>query len=177
MIAHAKVFLAALAVVGLGSCRSSSGGSQVELGAAASVPGASAVSPTALPPPCVEFLGQLQCWLRASGNGPDDVEHAVSNARASFEAHPQRAESCERAMVYRHQLIASTGCAHAGEAPKLPPGVAADCPPTEHFFVRQDGHVSGCHRDCTLPADCPGGSSCTGLGSAAGGPIDERFCE
>jgi hypothetical protein len=81
-------------------------------------------------------------------------------------------------MALRADLLASAGCAHAGDdLSKLPPAVAAVCPAGEHFFVRRDGHVSGCHRECALPADCPGGSLCASIGSVAGGPTDQSFCE
>jgi hypothetical protein len=137
-----------------------------------------AVAPLALPDPCVDFLSQLTCWLRAAGNSPADVDRAVGNARARFEARPNADEACEAAMVYRHELLGAAGCAHAFVDPlALPTSAIAECPPGEYFFVRRDGHVSGCHRDCSLRADCPEGSSCTATGSAAGGPIDEHFCE
>jgi hypothetical protein len=59
----------------------------------------------------------------------------------------------------------------------LPDSAAVECPAGEFFFVRRDGHVSGCHRDCTSSADCPSGSACESTGSVPGGPIEEPFCE
>jgi hypothetical protein len=49
--------------------------------------------------------------------------------------------------------------------------------PGEFFFLRRDGRISGRHRDCALPADCPDGSSCKSIGTAPGGPVEEQFCE
>lgn len=168
----ALVLLGGAALV---SCRNAGSGSRVEGGV---VGDAGVLAAPVLPPPCTEFLRQYRCWLRASGSNGADVDRAVGNARASFESRPLSAESCERAMVFRAEPFASTGCAHAGDdSRELPLAVAIECPPGEHFFVRRDGHVSGCHRDCTVTADCPDGSSCKSEGSAAGGPIDERFCE
>jgi hypothetical protein len=179
VIARASAPLILFGSLALASCHGVGGGSKAEgSGGASEDAAAKAVSPVALPPPCVEFLGQFQCWLRAAGNAVADIGRAVGNARASFEARPQAAEACERAMVFRAKLIASAGCAHpGGDARNLPLAVPAECPPGEHFFVRSDGHVSGCHRDCTVPADCPVGASCISEGSAADGPIDEPFCE
>jgi hypothetical protein len=159
------------------SCRSVVRGSAGDV-IGAKEPAATAVSPPVLPQSCIEFLERLQCWLRASGNAPADIDRAVSNTRASFTTRPKAAESCEHAVVFRTERFASAGCVDPGaDARSLPPGVRAECAPGEFFFVRQDGHVSGCHRDCAVPEDCPSGSSCTASGSAAGGPIDEPFCE
>lgn len=174
-VAMKGLALVVIGALGLASCRSAKNSPQEEVGAGDNpTPSGAAV----LPDPCIEFLRQVRCWLRAAGNDTADVDRAVGNARASFEGRPHAAEACERASVFRADLIASSGCAHAGgDATKLPDATPAQCPEGEHFFVRRDGHVSGCHRDCTLPADCPDGSRCASLGSAAGGPIDEQFCE
>jgi len=142
---------------------------------------ASAASPTVpspLPSSCVEFLSQLQCWLRASGNPARDVERAVGNTRARMERRADAAGACERAMVYRRELIGAAGCAHvAPEVDTLPASALAECAAGEFFFVRADGHVAGCRRECALASDCPAGTTCLSTGSAAGGPIDNRFCE
>jgi hypothetical protein len=168
----ALVFVGAL---GLASCRSEKSTSPAEVSAGE---GPAAGGAAVLPDPCVDFLRKVRCWLRAAGNDAAEVDRAVGNARASFEARPQPAEACERASVFRAELIASAGCAHAGgDSSKLPAAVPVECPTGEYFFMRRDGHVSGCHRDCALPADCPDGSRCASVGSAADGPIDEPFCE
>jgi hypothetical protein len=179
MMAHVSPPLTLLGALAVASCHARGGGSPpgVSVGAAEDST-ATTASPIALPPPCVELLAQLQCWLRAAGNDADAIGRALSNARASFEARPDAAVACERVMAFRAELIASVGCTHAGgDARTLPPSVPAPCRPGEYFFVRRDGHVSGCHRDCTFPTDCPVGTSCKSVGSAAGGPIDEPFCE
>lgn len=135
-------------------------------------------TPPVLPPPCAEFLFQLRCWLRASGNGDVDVRRAVGNARARLEAQPSPSSICESAMVYRHDAIAAAGCSDVRpDLDALPTGEPIPCTEHEYFFVRRDGHVAGCHRDCTTSGDCPRGQSCSSTGSTAGGPIDERFCE
>jgi len=180
MIARAPAFHILFGVFVGASCHAGGGGSPPGVGVGAAEDGAAntAAPPGALAPPCVELLGQLQCWLRSAGNETEAVARAVGNARASFETRPEAAEACERAMVFRAELVASVGCTHAGgDARTLPPGVPVPCRPGEHFFVRRDGHVSGCHRDCTFPTDCPVGTSCNSVGSAAGGPIEEPFCE
>jgi hypothetical protein len=177
MIARGLTVMGFVGAVILVSCRSQTSGSYSGgTGAASAGPAASHGEPDTLPGPCIDFLGRLRCLLRAAGNGPADVDRAVSDARASFEERPQAAEFCERAMVYRAELMASVGCANAG-SDALPHGARAECVPGEHFFVRRDGHVSGCRRECVVAADCADGSSCVAVGSAAGGPIDEHFCE
>jgi len=135
-------------------------------------------APVPVPASCVEFMSQLQCWLRASGNPEMDVERAVGNTRARMERRPNAEQVCEAAMVYRRDLIGAAGCAHATpDVNALPASALATCGPGEFFFVRRDGHVSGCRRECALPSDCPAGTRCAPTGAAAGGPIDERFCE
>jgi hypothetical protein len=179
MAVRVAVPLTLFGSLALASCHGSSGGSPTGVGVgAAEDPGVKTASAIPLPPSCIELLEQLECWLRAAGNEPGAIAQAIGNARASFEARPEAAESCERVQVFRAELIASAGCAHPGDAARnLPPSAPAPCRPGEHFFVRRDGHVSGCHRDCTVAADCPVGTSCTSVGSAAGGPIEEPFCE
>jgi hypothetical protein len=127
---------------------------------------------------CVQFLAQLQCWLRASGNGPSDVSRAVGNARFAFEGWSASAEVCEHAAYLRSAAFGSAGCQDLnGDVRDLPPAAAVECPEGEFFFVRIDGHVSGCHQDCITDEDCASGATCASTGSAAGGPIDEPFCE
>jgi hypothetical protein len=175
---RAFTLLALVGALALPRCHSTGGGSPSDGGAVPDDPASSAAAPALLPPPCVEFLGQLQCWLRASGNDARDVDRAVGLARASFEARPSPAGACEHAMVFRAEMIGAAGCAHAAAAlGQLPPSASPDCPPGEFFFLRRDGRISGCHRDCTLPSDCPAGSSCKSVGTAPGGPVDENFCE
>lgn len=163
------------AVAALLACRT---GSTASPGAAASQGTAPIEVAPPLPPGCVQFLAQLQCWLRASGNAPEAVTRAVGNARAVFEAHPDAATTCERAASARRPEIGSAGCNDVnGDLRELPASSRAQCPPDEHFFIRRDGRVSGCHPDCATSDDCPRWQSCTGIGTAAGGPIDEPFCE
>lgn len=139
---------------------------------------------TALPAECVLFLSQLDCWLGKAGNEPEQVEIAVGTARASFESRPagtpidDTEARCERAMAGTRVSLEAVGCesVHAN-AGALPPADPVVCPPDEHFFIRRDGWIAGCHPDCATSADCPRGSSCSAIGSSPGGPIEEAFCE
>jgi hypothetical protein len=172
---------ALLASVALAGCRGGGRASSSDGGRRAAAPDDSTAeqeSPRPLPPGCVQLLSQLQCWLRASGNSGADVGRAVGNARAVFEARPDAAAACERAANFGRAAIGSAGCGDLnGDVRDLPASALAGCAPGEHFFVRRDGHVSGCHRDCTTTDDCPAGAKCESTGSAAGGPVDEPFCE
>ncbi len=173
----ASFCLAMTAVLALVSCRSGASGTSGNV----AVPKDTALpeaAPAALPGSCVELLAKLQCWLRASGDPPADVARAVGNARASLAKRLGASESCNQTLTFRAARFASAGCASSDVSlSNLPPAAAIECPPGEFFFVRQDGHLSGCHRDCTVSADCPAGSTCSSVGSAAGGPTEEQFCE
>jgi hypothetical protein len=82
------------------------------------------------------------------------------------------------AKTFRHGKFEAIGCAEVpGDLRSLPASKPAACPPEEHFFIRRDGRVIGCRRDCAETKDCPQGSSCASIGSAPGGPIDEPFCD
>jgi hypothetical protein len=82
------------------------------------------------------------------------------------------------AKTFRRSKLQAIGCAEAtADLRALPASHAAACGPGEHFFIRRDGRVMGCRRDCTDAKDCPEGSACKNLGSAPGGPIDEPFCD
>jgi hypothetical protein len=139
---------------------------------------------SALPPACVVFLSQLDCWLRRAGNEPEQVDIAVGTARATFESRPVGAPiedtqaRCERAMAGTRLSLEAIGCedVHAN-ASALPPADPVGCPPDQHFFIRRDGWVAGCHPDCATSADCPKGSSCSSIGTSPGGPIEDAFCE
>jgi hypothetical protein len=139
---------------------------------------------TTLPAACVLFLSQLDCWLSRAGNEPEQVELAVGTARATFESRPAGAPAedtearCERAMAGTRMALEAIGCEsiHANLS-ALPPADLVSCPPDEHFFIRRDGWIAGCHSDCATAADCPRGSSCSAIGSSPGGPIEEAFCE
>jgi len=141
-------------------------------------------APSKLPGECVLFLSQLDCWLRKSGNAPEQVDIAVGTARTVFEAHPKGAAPddtearCERAMTGTRAALEAIGCENVTADPNaLPPADPVTCPPDQHFFIRRDGWVAGCHADCATSDDCPKGSSCSSMGSSPGGPIEEAFCE
>jgi hypothetical protein len=137
-----------------------------------------------LPASCVIFLAQLQCRLRVTGNEAPAIDLALGALRASLEA-PSVAgvvgdleARCKNDMRVRQPAIAAAGCGDAvGRLGDLPPSHPANCAPQEFFFVRSDGRVAGCRRDCTNSRDCPTGTSCTAIGYAPGGPLDEPFCE
>jgi hypothetical protein len=131
-----------------------------------------------LPPACVSFLKEERCWLRSVGNSEDRVELAIGDARAVYERWHESADACRVETQFETTAFEAVGCAHAGDDPRPLPGAArAECPPGTFFFVRQDGHVSGCRPTCTVAEDCDDGSRCSGTGSSAGGPIQEPFCE
>jgi hypothetical protein len=137
-----------------------------------------------LPASCVTFLAEIQCRLRASGNEGPTIDRALGALRASLEAPPPTDVvtdpdgRCKNDIRMRRSAIESAGCEGAvGRLADLPPSRPANCGPQEFFFVRSDGHVSGCRRDCVGSQDCPAGTSCTAIGFAPGGPLDEPFCE
>jgi len=137
-----------------------------------------------LPASCVTFLAQLQCRLRVAGNDAPAIDHAVGALRASLEATPPPGDvndpdaRCKNDIRLRRPAIESAGCENvAARLADLPQSRSADCAPREFFFVRRDGRVAGCRRDCTTSQDCPAGTSCTAVGYAPGGPLDEPFCE
>jgi len=143
----------------------------------------SAASP-ALPSGCVLFLSQLDCWLRKAGNEPEQVDIAVGTARATFESRPagvpieDTEARCERAMSGTRTALEAIGCENVQADPStLPPVDLVACPRDQHFFIRRDGWIAGCHPDCATSADCPKGWSCSSIGSSPGGPIEEAFCE
>lgn len=144
---------------------------------------ATSTSPT-LPAGCVLFLEQLDCWLRRAGNEPEQIDVAVGGARAVFESRPAGAPvedteaRCERAMAGTRMSLEAIGCENVHADPAaLPPADLVACRQAEHFFIRRDGWIAGCHPDCATSADCPRGSNCSSIGSSPGGPIEEAFCE
>jgi hypothetical protein len=139
---------------------------------------AAAAESNLLPPACVSFLKDERCWLRSVGNDEDRVDLAIGDARAAYERWHQSADACRTETQFEALAFEAVGCAHAEDDPR-PLAVAArvDCPAGAFFFVREDGHVSGCHPTCTVPQDCDDGSSCSSTGSAVRGPILEPFCE
>ena len=179
-----RIWTASLVVaagVALAYCRSGGSGPSHEAARAATA-AADTESPLetvpALPPGCVQFLSQLQCWLRARGNAPADVTRAIANARYVMESRSDAAVACERGANLRRREIGSAGCSDLnGDMRDLPASAEIECGPDAHFFVRRDGRVSGCHHDCSSSDDCSAGEECNSIGSAAGGPIDEPFCE
>ena len=141
-------------------------------------------APAELPATCFRFLAQLECWMEGNGNDSADVQRALGVARGVFEARaPSDAGDgdagayCGRAIAYRRPLFQVSGCDNHVASRSLPPAQASPCAADEHFFMRRDGHVSGCHPDCAADADCAHGTTCKSIGTAAGGPIDEPFCE
>jgi hypothetical protein len=137
-----------------------------------------------LPARCILFLSQLDCWLGKAGNEPEQVDIAVGAARALFEARPPGAPvddveaRCERAMAGTRESLEAIGCESVyANASALPPADPVVCPADQHFFIRRDGWIAGCHPDCATSADCPPGESCSSIGSSPGGPIEEAFCE
>ena len=134
-----------------------------------------------LPANCVTFLAQLQCRLRAAGNETATIDRALGAFRASFETRLAASDlqaRCQNEVSVPHVATQIAGCdGVVGRLADLPPTHPADCPSGEFFFVRRDGRVAGCHRDCIQPGDCPSASSCTAVGSAPGGPTEEPFCE
>jgi hypothetical protein len=146
--------------------------------------GEATVAKVELPASCVTFLAQVQCRLRVAGNEAPQIDRALGALRASLEAQSPPGgvndpdERCKNALRISRPALVSAGCGNAvGRAADLPPGRPAECAPREFFFVRRDGHVAGCHRDCATSQDCPTGTSCTAVGYAPGGPLDEPFCE
>ena len=140
-------------------------------------------APAELPANCFRFLAQLECWMGKDGNDPADVRRALGVARGVFEARApgdageDAGAYCGRALAYRNPLLQVSGCDHVVASSSLPPPQPSPCGADEHFFMRRDGHVSGCHPDCVGDPDCPHGTTCRSIGTAAGGPIDEPFCE
>jgi hypothetical protein len=81
-------------------------------------------------------------------------------------------------MAFRRTTYRQAGCEGVVlDTSAIPRAHLVTCPADQHFFVRSDGRVAGCHPDCTTNKDCPSGSTCWAIGSAPGGPIDEPFCE
>jgi hypothetical protein len=137
-----------------------------------------------LPATCVQLLLQARCWLRKAGNDAWEVDRAIGAARATLESPVPwgpphaAADYCQMAQTFRHSTFEGSGCAATpGDLRSLPASKPAACPSEEHFFIRHDGRVIGCRRDCATAKDCPDGSSCGSVGSAPGGPIDEPFCD
>ena len=131
-----------------------------------------------LPPACVSFLKEERCWLRSVGNDEDSVEVAIGDARAAYERWHHSADACRADSQFETPAIEAAGCTRAeGNPQALPAPARVDCPAGTFFFVREDGHVSGCHPTCTVSEDCDDGSRCSATGSSVGGPILEPFCE
>ena len=131
-----------------------------------------------LPPACVSFLEKERCWLRSVGNDESRVDLAIGDARALYERWHESADSCRAETQLETTSFEAVGCARPEDDPTpLPAAARVDCPADTFFFVRQDGHVSGCHSTCTVSEDCDDGLRCSGTGSSAGGPTLEQFCE
>jgi len=168
----------------LAACQSSPTPVTPETDTLSAVQREASVGPSALPADCTLFLAQLDCWLRRAGNEPEQVDLALGTARAIFESRPSGAPiedtkaRCQRAMAGTRMSLEATGCENVHADPNaLPPADLVACPPDQHFFIRRDGWIAGCHVDCATSADCPKGSSCSSIGSSPGGPIEEAFCE
>jgi hypothetical protein len=131
-----------------------------------------------LPVACVSLLKDEQCWLRSVGNDEHHVQQAIANERAVYERWHEPADACRTEAEFKTSMFEAAGCAGADEDSRpLPLAARFDCPIGSFFFVRQDGRVSGCRSTCTVSEDCGEGSMCSSVGSAAGGPIQEPFCE
>jgi hypothetical protein len=137
-----------------------------------------AAAQSALPSACVSFLKDERCWLRGVGNEEERVERAIADERAVYQRWHESAEACRTETQFETPIFEETGCVSAANDPQpLPVASQVDCPAGTFFFVRQDGHVSGCRQTCTVSEDCDDGSRCSSIGTAAGGPVLESFCE
>jgi hypothetical protein len=58
-------------------------------------------------------------------------------------------------MTYGRETFEASDCADVvADIRALPPADPVTCAPDEHFFIRHDGWVAGCHLDCATAADC-----------------------
>jgi hypothetical protein len=131
-----------------------------------------------LPEACLSLLEQDQCWLRSAGNERGSVDTALADARFVYENWHETADTCRATARSMAQEFDGVGCGVARPASaSLPLAGQASCAAGEYFFVREDGHVSGCARTCTTSDDCDPGQRCSSTGSAARGPVGEFFCE
>ena len=106
------------------------------------------------------------------------MERAIGDERAVYERWHRSADACLTASQFKSLALEEVGCARAGDDPRpLPAPAQVDCAAGTYFFVREDGHVSGCRPTCTPSEACDDGSTCSSVGSAAGGPAHEAFCE
>lgn len=142
--------------------------------------------PLSMPPDCEQTLADFDCWLRSGDNAPATVAQVVASLRESFRR--QLEESGQRDLLsrctsiarVRAQAFVAVGC---GRAPLLSAQKSstlqkpAPCGQGAFFFIRNDAKIVGCHAECVTAADCPAPQSCTGLGSAVGGPTDQPFCQ
>jgi hypothetical protein len=141
--------------------------------------------PLLMPPECEQVLADLDCWLRSGDNAPVSVTQVVESLRASFRQElEQSGESdlhsrCADIARLRSEAFVAVGCGHAPllSVPASAPPKAAPCGRGAFFFIRKDAKIVGCHLECETAADCPAPQSCTGWGSAVGGPTDQPFCE
>jgi hypothetical protein len=141
--------------------------------------------PLLMPPECEQVLADFDCWLRSGDNAPVSVTQVVASLRTSFRQElEQSGESdlhsrCADIARVRSEAFAAVCCGHAPllsvPAPALPK--PAPCGRGAFFFIRKDAKIVGCHLECATASDCPAPQSCTGWGSAVGGPTDQPFCE
>ncbi|HEY6461120.1 MAG TPA: hypothetical protein VIY73_13240 [Polyangiaceae bacterium] len=139
---------------------------------------AQAASFDVLPPPCRRVAAEATCWLRASGNPEEDVERAMASALEvlSKVSASDQVRQCEQAGKSLADRFASAKCTGAELAPAKA-GAAPRCATGEFFFIRGDGRIAGCRRECSTDGDCATGARCKGVGSSVGGPTEQPFCE
>lgn len=183
----ASATLAAATLLSLPACRrttsdSAPGTAPPLTGVAEPMPSEQTTAP--MGPSCLLLLAQAECWMRRAGNPPSRIHVALAVIREELEhAAPEgvgydAVAECEWAMAFRRLAVEQAGCADvASEPADLPASAAPGCAPGEHFFIRRDGWIVGCRRDCVRAQDCEPGRSCSSVGSAPGGPIDEPFCD
>lgn len=143
-------------------------------------------SPLSMPPECEQTLADFDCWLRSGDNAPASVTQVVASLRESFRQQLEESgqsdllSRCTSIARVRSQAFVASGC---GRAPLLSARTSstlqkpAPCGQGAFFFIRNDAKIVGCHVECVTAADCPAPQSCTGLGSAVGGPTDQPFCQ
>jgi hypothetical protein len=141
--------------------------------------------PPVMPPECEQILANFDCWLRSGDNAPVSVTQVVASLRSSFSQELEQSgetdlhSRCADIARVRSEAFVAVGCGHAPllSLPASASGKPAPCGKGAFFFIRKDAKIVGCHLECTTAADCPAPQSCTGWGSAVGGPTDQPFCE
>jgi hypothetical protein len=141
--------------------------------------------PLSMPAECEQVLANFDCWLRSGDNAPMSVTPVVASLRESFRQQLEESgekdlqSRCATIARVRSDLFVAVGCGHAPllTAPASAARTPAPCGRGAFYFFRNDAKILGCHLECVTAADCPAPQSCTGWGSAVGGPTDQPFCE